>query len=375
VLSNQKVAVEGDLEIQGAIKGAGLEVDGDLDLKNHHLLNGRFQLADAPPVACDLAHQGYFYLDTLENALRVCIGNEFRRISTAICGDGVLEGGEQCDDANLANDDGCNAVCAVEDGFDCVGSPTSACTAICGDGVRIQAQEDCDDGNPLSNDGCNAACEVEDGWTCQGALTSVCSTVCGDGVVISPAEGCDDSNQDAGDGCSNTCTVETGWSCAGAPLSLCSEICGDSITVGTETCDDGNQTECDGCSSTCDPAPVGFAFDGLCLSSVVADNENYQYPINCSPIIPSRTWGRPEFETICAHFSPGTNCGSPDTDSDGGLCTNHSDVLLAFEQNGSPDIWVHDTSFNWNPNTDNNSISGSCSLINDSNSRVVFACE
>ncbi|MEC9070918.1 MAG: DUF4215 domain-containing protein, partial [Myxococcota bacterium] len=323
--------------------------------------------------------QGYFYLDTAENALRVCIGEEFRRISTAICGDGVLEGGEQCDDANLANDDGCNAVCAVEDGFDCVGSPTSQCSAICGDGVRIQAYEACDDGNSLGDDGCNADCEVDEGWACLGALTSVCSAVCGDGLVIAPSESCDDGNQALGDGCSNTCVIETGWSCVDSPSSVCSEVCGDGIAVGAEACDDGNQTDCDGCSPTCQSAYAGgFAFGGHCLDSSVSNDtggDSYSIPTGCSPYVPSHTWGRPEFETICNHFSPGTACGSPDTDSDAGLCSNHSDVIMAFEQNSSPDIWVHDTAFDWNPNTNSNTLSGNCKLINDSNTRLVFACE
>jgi len=214
------------------------------------------------------------------------------------------------------------------------------------------------------------------GWICQGALTSVCSAVCGDGLVISPVEACDDDNQDVGDGCSNTCAIETGWSCAGSPTSLCEEICGDSIVVGAEECDDGNQTLCDGCSPTCQSiVSGGFSFDGLCLISHVTDDENWSNPADCNPFIPSRTWAQFEFETICNHFSPGTNCGNIDTDNDGGLCTNHSEAIITFEQENAPDVWVHDDTFNWNPNTGNNSVSGSCSFINAGNSRVVIACE
>lgn len=32
----------------------------------------------------------------------------------------------------------------------------------------------CDDGNSLSGDGCNDVCAVEDGWTCNQASPSVC---------------------------------------------------------------------------------------------------------------------------------------------------------------------------------------------------------
>ena len=39
--------------------------------------------------------------------------------SSATCGDGTLDSGEECDDANTTNDDGCDAICAVEDGWEC----------------------------------------------------------------------------------------------------------------------------------------------------------------------------------------------------------------------------------------------------------------
>ena len=35
----------------------------------------------------------------------------------AICGDGELEVGEECDDGNLLDGDGCSMGCTVEDGF------------------------------------------------------------------------------------------------------------------------------------------------------------------------------------------------------------------------------------------------------------------
>ena len=50
-----------------------------------------------------------------------------------VCGNGVIEGGEQCDDNNTVTGDGCsNVTCLVEDHFECrhnVTSP-SVCAAI-----------------------------------------------------------------------------------------------------------------------------------------------------------------------------------------------------------------------------------------------------
>ena len=92
--------------------------------------------------------------------------------------------------------------------------------SICGDGV-VEFPESCDDGNMVNGDGCSNMCTVESGWSCSGT-TSICSpiAVCGNGIVES-GEACDDGNMSNGDGCNNTCTVQSGWSCTGSP-SVCS---------------------------------------------------------------------------------------------------------------------------------------------------------
>ena len=71
------------------------------------------------------------------------------------CGDGVLhkDTGEECDDGNLINDDGCSSHCMIESNG-----------VICGDGVRLAPvdapigfDEQCDDGNLNAGDGCSEA--------------------------------------------------------------------------------------------------------------------------------------------------------------------------------------------------------------------------
>ena len=66
--------------------------------------------------------------------------------------------GEECDDANRVDGDGCSLVCSIEDSHTCVGTP-SVCTPRCGNGELDTFgthQEVCDDGNDVSGDGCSS---------------------------------------------------------------------------------------------------------------------------------------------------------------------------------------------------------------------------
>ncbi|MBX3155163.1 MAG: hypothetical protein KF773_04115 [Deltaproteobacteria bacterium] len=61
------------------------------------------------------------------------------------CGDGEINPGEQCDDGDRVDGDGCSATCTLE---------------LCRNGV-VDAGEECDDGNAQSHDGCSSACRLE----------------------------------------------------------------------------------------------------------------------------------------------------------------------------------------------------------------------
>lgn len=76
----------------------------------------------------------------------------------------------------------------------------------CGDGRVFAPSEQCDDGNQSAGDGCNAACAIEEGWRCSAFEPSRCGR-CGDGVVDGP-EQCDDGNLVGGDGCGSSCMLE-----------------------------------------------------------------------------------------------------------------------------------------------------------------------
>jgi len=64
------------------------------------------------------------------------------------CGDGDIDAGEECDDGNTTNGDGCSSTCQNE------------YIPGCGSG-QIDEGEECDDGNTTSYDGCSAICTTE----------------------------------------------------------------------------------------------------------------------------------------------------------------------------------------------------------------------
>ena len=103
------------------------------------------------------------------------IGN----FSLSVCGDGVLDAGESCDDGNTLDGDGCSSTCELE--------------SVCGNGI-LEGNEVCDDGNTIGGDNCSSTCDAEN--------------FCGDGV-LNTSEACDDGNTTNGDGCSSTCELES----------------------------------------------------------------------------------------------------------------------------------------------------------------------
>ena len=124
---------------------------------------------------------------------------------TPICGDGAIRGPETCDDGNLEGGDGCSDICLTEPGWDCGSGiclrlpPLDGGQAIgyCGDGT-IEGAEECDNG-PLN---------VNDYGHCG---THCLYLRCGDGIVNGPEE-CDlgqsSNNGVYGDrsGCTRDCT-------------------------------------------------------------------------------------------------------------------------------------------------------------------------
>lgn len=137
-------------------------------------------------------------------------------VGVGVCGNGITEDGEECDDGGIINGDGCSDVCLTEvqavvcgDGIKAIseecdngannsdnGACTTECTlAKCGDGLLQNGVEMCDAGKDNSN---NGACTLD----CKQAF-------CGDGLVHALVEVCDagGTNGKLLGGCNTECTA------------------------------------------------------------------------------------------------------------------------------------------------------------------------
>lgn len=165
-------------------------------------------------------------------------GNQPSGVSLAACGNGELEGDEDCDDGNSDDGDGCSWRCTLE-------------PAVCGDEEQ-EPGEQCDDGNLANGDGCDSFCQVERS-----------EPACADGLLEEPEE-CDDANLLPGDGCDDRCRIErcgnhrvdAGEDCDPPVTGECTDTClflspncGDGTVQKDEfeECDDANEEPTDGC--------------------------------------------------------------------------------------------------------------------------------
>lgn len=162
----------------------------------------------------------------------------------SICGNGVIEGVEKCDDGNKDLFDGCGNTCVLP---------------FCGDGI-VQAGEECDAADRNSDtmpDACRTNCLLyrcgdsvtDNREQCDGGIqnsdripdacrTSCKSASCGDGIRDS-GEDCDDGNRSDIDDCTVLCKLPA---------------CGDGVVQPNEECDWGKKnssTSPDACRTTC----------------------------------------------------------------------------------------------------------------------------
>ena len=187
-------------------------------------------------------------------------------LSPILCGNGILETTEECDDGNTNNGDGCSAQCKIE-----------VSTAVCGNGI-LETGEQCDDGNTTSGDGCSATCQSENQPpVCTGATASpstlwppnhqmVPITIMGvtdpDGnpvTITATSITQDEAVRETGIGSGNTAP-----DASLSPLAVRSERNGNPKTPGNGrvyhigfTADDGQGGQCTGAVKVCVPHDQG----------------------------------------------------------------------------------------------------------------------
>jgi len=245
---------------------------------------------------------------------------------------GVCQQGEECDDGNTINGDGCDSNCmrtdcgngVTSDGEECDSGaanddvnldqspdPGDACDTSCrlkqcGNG-RVEGGEQCDDGNLFNNDTCDSDPDNVDGIPPDSPLGNCLLPICGNGITnMNEMSGCDDGNNESGDGCSATCQSEfcgdgvvndgppggpgeecddgntnTSDACGKTGNQCLSNFCGDSVTQSGmgENCDDGGTVSNDGCSATCQSE---FCGDGVSQTGEACDDGNTADDETCS---------------------------------------------------------------------------------------------
>jgi cysteine-rich repeat protein len=178
-----------------------------------------------------------------------------------VCGNGIVEGSEECDDGNSLNGDGCENDCTF--------------TCIAGNAMR----DHCNDGNPCngvetctSMHICKPGTPLPNGMSCgmgKNCVAGNCiSDSCGDGIV-EPGEECDDGNAVNGDGCDNTCkfscvSTDPTRNCKSTNACVGNGTCNDTTHVCTPGMPDKNGTACGSMliciGGMCGPGTCGDGF-------------------------------------------------------------------------------------------------------------------
>eukprot|EP00736_Rhodelphis_marinus_P005504 Rmarinus@m.25624 len=178
----------------------------------------------------------------------VGVGFHWQYSTMPLCGNGVIDGIEMCDDGGTESDDGCSQCCVIEPGYTCTPASNvhttaslsnvgpSTCWVACGDGVVETSNvtgvyETCDDMNSDDTDGC-VECLTQEGFVCEGEPSVCWKSSCGNGRIDATEE-CDDMNDVPNDGC-HDCTLDENSYCRGEP-SICSCVPGAS-KVDNGTC-------------------------------------------------------------------------------------------------------------------------------------------
>lgn len=234
--------------------GLGLTVGASMRAQTTGGTRCPLPVCAAPAPGCEYVRDSA--VDANGCPLRPCGELKCKPSPSVSCGNRVVDAGEQCDDGNAVDNDGCSKACKIEK---------------CGDGVR-QEKEQCDAGSAC-NSNPSIACTLDQ--DCRACLVSPNGTL-----------RCGGSNTGKTCTSSSDCIAETNIACVYNATKECTSECKTGITAPScgnrvidagEQCDDGNRKPGDGCNSACKKETCG---DGIVTPSLGEECDTKQLPTN-----------------------------------------------------------------------------------------------
>jgi cysteine-rich repeat protein len=161
----------------------------------------------------------------------------------AVCGDRVVDPGEECDDGNVTAGDGCGPTCLLEV------PPASTTTTVPADPCMTPSgPRDCDDGNPCTADRCDAVAgcvhdpapfegrSCADGNACTDQDRCIGGTCTGSNVACDDGDSCTADSCDPSAGCIHVTARADGTACDDGDPCTVADACGNGVCVGARAC-------------------------------------------------------------------------------------------------------------------------------------------
>jgi cysteine-rich repeat protein len=228
----------------------------------------------------------------MDRAVQRYLAAKWRK-SPAVCGDGTVDPGEQCDDHGTAGGDGCSASCALENACTSCQSGDGCCPAGCTNPPN--SDSDCDPNDPCANtescvggDGCCPdGCERSGDGDCPPEAPCTIDHPCGNGQA----------------GCTSDSDCQPGLTCGlgigpafGQPADV--GVCWDSVGCGTLS---PNAADCGGidahCGTCCLPhcsAPgEADGCGGTCVACTPGADSDRDHLLDCDEQQDADPWTDP----------------------------------------------------------------------------------